>query len=118
MTARTAVRRKALSVAEVLALPAMPDAWPDGAGACGGIGRTAWYELIARGETPVPVIRVGRALKVRKADLLNFLGLSDPIASEENGTAPRYQPGASAGNDEEAGYQPASPVEQPIPTAK
>lgn len=31
---------------------------------------------------------------------------------------PRYQPGASAGNDEEAGYQPASPVEQSASTAK
>jgi len=26
--------------------------------------------------------------------------------------APRYQPGAATGNDEEAGYQPASSVEQ------
>lgn len=30
----------------------------------------------------------------------------------EAADAPRYQPGAPAGNDEEAGYQPASPVEQ------
>lgn len=34
------------------------------------------------------------------------------------GAAPTYQAGASAGNDEEAGYQPASPVEQSAPTAK
>lgn len=38
--------------------------------------------------------------------------------SADTGTAPVYQPGASAGNDEEAGYQPASPVEQSAPTAK
>lgn len=76
----TAVRRRALSAAEVFALPAMPDAWPDGAGACGGISRTVWYELVAKGETPVPVIRIGRSLKVRRSDLLNFLGLA-----EENG---------------------------------
>lgn len=35
-----------------------------------------------------------------------------------NGAAPAYQAGASAGNDEEAGYQPASPVEQSAPTAE
>ena len=99
MTERTAIRRKALSVAEVLALPAMPNAWPDAGMAC-GIGRTAWFELIAKGETPVPVVRIGRSLKVRRSDLLNFLGLSDQVTTEENGTAPRCQPGASAGNDE------------------
>lgn len=32
--------------------------------------------------------------------------------SEEDGAAPVYQPGASAGNSEAAGYQPAAPVEQ------
>lgn len=31
------------------------------------------------------------------------------VIAEENGAAPTYQAGASAGNDEEAGYQPASP---------
>jgi hypothetical protein len=38
--------------------------------------------------------------------------------AEENGVAPVYQPGASAGNGEAAGYQPAAPVEQSAPTAK
>lgn len=79
---------RAMTTAEVRALPAMPSAWPDGGRAC-GIGRTAWYELIARGETPVPVIRVGRSLKVRRSDLLNFLGIS-----EENDGAPGVEPGA------------------------
>jgi len=32
--------------------------------------------------------------------------------------APTYQVGASAGNDEAAGYQPAASVEQSAPTAK
>jgi transcriptional regulator with XRE-family HTH domain len=40
------------------------------------------------------------------------------VIAEEDGASPEYQPGESAGNDEEAGYQPASPVEQSIPTAK
>jgi len=34
------------------------------------------------------------------------------------GAALAYQARASAGNDEEAGYQPASPVEQSATTAK
>lgn len=33
-------------------------------------------------------------------------------AAQEIGAASVYQPEASAGNDEEAGYQPASSVEQ------
>lgn len=100
----TAVRRKALSVAEVLALPAMPDAWPDGAGACGGISRTVWYELIAKDETPVPVIRIGRSLKVRRSDLLNFLGLQDQAAVEPESAASAEE------NDDAPGVEPGAPV--------
>ncbi|MGW6142138.1 hypothetical protein [Streptomyces sp. NPDC055140] len=40
------------------------------------------------------------------------------LIPQETGTASVYQPEASAGNDEEAGYQPASPVEQSAATAK
>lgn len=40
----------------------------------------------------------------------------DEVIAEEDGVAPVYQPGAPAGNDEEAGYQPASPVEQSAPS--
>lgn len=40
---------------------------------------------------------------------MNTLGLRDQVAAEENGASLVYQPSESAGNDEEAGYQPASP---------
>ncbi|QFZ75068.1 helix-turn-helix domain-containing protein [Streptomyces fagopyri] len=40
------------------------------------------------------------------------------VMAEESGGGPVYQTGSTAGNDEEAGYQPASPVEQSVPTAK
>ncbi|MDH2392355.1 hypothetical protein QCN29_26970 [Streptomyces sp. HNM0663] len=103
MTERTAVHRKALSAAEVLALPAMVDGWPDAAAACGGISRTVWYGLVAKGETPVPVVRIGRSIKVRRQSLIDFLGLT-----EENGASPVYQPGEHAGNDE-AARVPAGP---------
>lgn len=100
----TAVRRKALSAAEVLALPALPSAWPDGGMAC-GLGRTTTFQLIASGEFPVPVIRVGRSLKVRRSDLLNFLGIR-----EENGSASEVQSEASAGNDEATRGPAGSPL--------
>lgn len=97
---------KALTTEQVRRLPAMPTA--QDAFAALGISRDLGYQLIRDEEFPVEVIKLGaRALRVRRSDLLNFLGLA-----EENGAAPVYQPGASAGNDEEAGYQPASPVEQ------
>ncbi|MCP9209313.1 helix-turn-helix transcriptional regulator [Streptomyces sp. NEAU-Y11] len=70
-------RREALSVTEVLALPAMVDGWPDAAAACGGISRTTWYELVAKDDAPVPVVRIGRAIKVRRADLLAFLKIQE-----------------------------------------
>ncbi|MDX3068160.1 hypothetical protein PV518_39390 [Streptomyces sp. ND04-05B] len=40
---------------------------------------------------------------------MNVLGHRDQVAAEEDGASPVCQPGESAGNDEEAGYQPASP---------
>ncbi|GGZ28644.1 hypothetical protein GCM10010387_22640 [Streptomyces inusitatus] len=87
MTARDTRRPRALTTPEVLALPAMVDSWPTAAAACGGIGRTAWHQLAARNEAPVPIIRVGGTNKVRRADLLAFLGLpmnddSAPVAPE------------------------------------
>ncbi|WP_306186921.1 AlpA family transcriptional regulator [Streptomyces sp. MK5] len=98
------MKTRALTAAEVIALPAMPNAWPDAGRAC-GIGRTAWYELIAKGETPVPVVRIGRALKVRRSDLLNFLGIKETAAVVETAAA-------SEENDDAPGVEPGAPVEQ------
>ncbi len=55
-----------------------------------GIGRTLAYRLAARGELPVPVVRIGRSLKVPTAPLLALLGL--------NGTGSQARPGAVAGD--------------------
>lgn len=88
MTAQT----KALTAQEVRALPAMPAA--QAAFAALGISNDLGYQLIRHGEFPVEVIKLGaRALRVRRSDLLNFLGLA-----EDNGD------GARAGT-------PAPPVE-------
>lgn len=79
MTQQTAVRRKGLPVTDALDLPVMFDVWPT-LGAAFGIGRTATYQLARENALPIPCIRVGRQLRARRSDLLNFLGLT-----EENG---------------------------------
>lgn len=69
---------QALTVQEVLALPAMPSAQQ--AFAAVGISRTVGYQLINEDSFPVEVIRIGRQLKVRRSALLAFLGLEDDVA--------------------------------------
>lgn len=45
------------------------------------ISRSHTYELIRRGGFPVPVLTVGSRMRVRRADLLTFLGIADPHAA-------------------------------------
>ncbi len=79
---------KALTAQEVRDLPAMPTA-QDAFAAC-GISDDLGYQLVRDNEFPVEVIRLGaRALRVRRSDLMNFLGIT-----EEDGAAPEYQPAA------------------------
>lgn len=49
-----------------------------------GIGRNVAYQLNARGQFPVPVLRVGRKYRVRTADILRELGYD----VETTGAAP------------------------------
>jgi predicted DNA-binding transcriptional regulator AlpA len=49
-----------------------------------GIGRTTAYTLAAKGEFPIPVLRVGGRLKVRTADLRRYLGLSGPSGTNDD----------------------------------
>ncbi|WP_406457050.1 helix-turn-helix domain-containing protein [Streptomyces sp. NBC_01622] len=79
MTQQTTARRKGLPVTEALELPVMFDVWPT-LGAALDIGRTATYQLARDDALPIPIFRVGRQLRARRSDLLNFLGLT-----EENG---------------------------------
>lgn len=62
--------------AEVLALPAMPSLVPQAAKAV-GVSRDLAYDLAKKGEFPVEVVRIGPKLKVRRVDLLKFLGIED-----------------------------------------
>lgn len=87
MTERTAVRRKALSVTEALGLPVMFDVWPT-LGSALDIGRTATYQLARENALPIPVIRVGKQLRARRSDLLNFLGIREENGDGAGGPAP------------------------------
>lgn len=97
----------ALTIAEILDQPAVVPLWPT-VGRALGLAESTTYQLAAQGRLPIEVIPLGRRRVARTIDLHRFLGL----VPQENGAAPTYQVGASAGKSEEAGYQPASPVEQ------
>lgn len=98
----------ALTPEQVRALPAM--CTTKQAFAALALGKTLGYQLIEAGEFPVEVIRVGRVFRVRKVDLLSFLGLSETAAAEVQS--------APAANDGAPGVQPGAPTEQPAPTSK
>ncbi|MFE0880737.1 MULTISPECIES: helix-turn-helix domain-containing protein [Streptomyces] len=70
---------RALTAAEVLALPAAVGLAT--AGRALGIGRTLAYDLARRGEFPVPLLRLGNAYRVRRADLLAVLGIEPPTTA-------------------------------------
>lgn len=97
-----------LSPEQVRDLPAMPTVLQ--AFAALNIGETNGYALIKSGEFPIEVVKFGRAFRVRKADLLQFLGLFETAAVEVQSTA--------ATNDDAPGVQPGASVEQPAPTSK
>lgn len=102
----------ALSIAEILAHePALMDL-PTFFKAC-GMAQSTGYQVAAEGRLPLEVIPLGRRRYVRTVDAWKFLGL----LPQENGAAPTYQAGASAGNNEGPGYQPGPPVEQSAPHA-
>jgi hypothetical protein len=44
------------------------------------LSRSAVYALARTGDLPVPVIRIGARMKVRRCDLLKFLGVAENAA--------------------------------------
>ncbi|CAL9301046.1 MULTISPECIES: DNA-binding protein [Streptomyces] len=97
-----------MTLAEVVALPAMPSARE--AFAALNIGETLGYQLISDDEFPIEVLRFGRSFRVRKADLLTYLGLAEFVAAEVQS--------AAATTHDAPGVQPGAPTEQPAPTSK
>ena len=84
-----------LTVPQILALPALVPVWPTTGAALGGLGRTTVYQLAREGRLPFPTLRLGRALMVRRADILNFLGLA-----EDGNGARAATPDAACQNDQ------------------
>ncbi|WP_439663859.1 DNA-binding protein [Lentzea sp. HUAS TT2] len=76
---------KPLTVAEVIALPAVVDIVL--AGRAFGLGRTSAYALARRGEFPCRVVRVGSAYRVPAAELRRELGL-EPVPAEPTPPVP------------------------------
>jgi predicted DNA-binding transcriptional regulator AlpA len=70
---------------ELLALPVVLDV--PTAGRAYGIGERHAYELARQGEFPVPVLRLGRLLRVRRADLLADLAPGVSEAGPATGPA-------------------------------
>jgi len=76
MHGRDAAMTRALTRAEVSALPAVTSLVT--AGQALGLGRTRAYQLARAGEFPCPVIRAGRTYLVPTAGLLALLGMPVP----------------------------------------
>lgn len=74
-----------MTESEVLALAVMVPL--DTANRAVGLGRTTGYALARRGEYPVKVHRLGNQYRVSRADLLRFLGIEMPLASERGDVA-------------------------------
>lgn len=69
---------------DVLAWPVTVDV--PTAGSCFGLGRDASYDLARTGEFPVPVLKLGRSLRVTRSALLSALGM-DATAAPGNALA-------------------------------
>jgi excisionase family DNA binding protein len=87
-------------VADALDLPPMIDVVT--AARYLGVGRTTAYALAARGALPVPVVRIGTALRIPTLPLLKILGIASPdvpdTATETHGAgaAPHTDTGPAA----------------------
>ncbi|MFJ8154846.1 hypothetical protein [Streptomyces sp. NPDC094468] len=99
----------ALTPAEIRALPAMVDSRT--AFAALSISATLGYALIRADEFPVKVEKFGRVIRVRKADLLAFLGLPETPAAAE------VQSPAAPESDDAPEVQSGAPSEQSAPTS-
>lgn len=67
---------RALTRAQLLALPAAIPLWPDAAQVV-GVGRSKAYEMAQNGEWPTRLLRLGNAYRVPTAELLALLGVEE-----------------------------------------
>jgi hypothetical protein len=74
---------KAPTVEEVRSWPVTVDLRT--AGRAWGIGRDQAYALAREGRFPVPILRLGRYLRVTRASVLEALGVDDPHRGRTSG---------------------------------
>lgn len=78
------------SVDEVLAWPVTVDVRT--AGRAWGMGRDQAYKLAREGRFPVPVLRLGRSLRVTRAAVLAALGIASDDAGPSGATRSAGRP--------------------------
>lgn len=91
---------RAWSEADVRALGVTTDVVT--AGSVLGVGRAAAYQLAARDQLGVPVLRLGSRLRIPVAGLLAALGLDPSFHSQSDGTAATAVPVAPTATDQGA----------------
>lgn len=96
-----------LTPEQVMVLPAMPPV--KAAFAAMNISEGTGYQLIRQAQFPIEVIAFGRSKRVRKVDLVEFLGLSLLASAEVQS--------AEDTSDDAPGVQPGAPSEQSAPTS-
>jgi hypothetical protein len=74
------VGRKVPTPDEIRAWPVTVDV--PTAGRAFGVGRDEAYRLAREGRFPVPVLRLGRYLRVTRAAVLHALGVADSMTSD------------------------------------
>jgi hypothetical protein len=92
---------------EILAWPATVDV--PTAGRAFGVGRDESYRLVREEQFPVPVLRLGRYLRVTRASVVAALGITDTSPGMHSATFPSSADGTRGG--------PAQPEEEPRPCA-
>jgi hypothetical protein len=73
---------RGMTVREVLALPVAISL--DDANRALSIGRSNGYAMARTGDYPLPVLRLGRAYRCKRSDLLTYLGITDPEAAPQH----------------------------------
>jgi hypothetical protein len=84
------VTRRAWTRDELRALPPVIDV--ETAGSIFGLGRTASYSALRRGEFPVPTFKVGGRVRVPTEPILDLLGLSLLVTAPEEPRGPLLSP--------------------------
>ncbi|WP_241778552.1 helix-turn-helix domain-containing protein [Streptomyces sp. AcH 505] len=96
----TALRREALTVAQLYDQPPLMPLWPTFGQAICGMSESTTYQLAAEDRLPIETVRMGRKRYVRTADVLAWLHL--PTTSETPAVAPAE---ASDEHDQNASQQ-------------